>query len=98
MAEVIAFASALNAVDGSHHRHRNLPDFDRPRGAARVRLWLKADLQPPDFDFRFTPKSGLRPNPLKASKPDLACIGKLLVRYRCVLLLKGRDSSPDKLP
>ena len=57
MAEVIAFASALNAVDGSHHRHRNLPDFDRPRGAARVRLWLQADLQSPEIDFRFAPDS-----------------------------------------
>ena len=30
--------SSLDAVDGSHHRHRNLPDFDRPREAARVCL------------------------------------------------------------
>ena len=69
------------------------------RKICRLRLLrqprLQADLQSPEIEVRFAPKSGLRPNPLKASKPDLACISKMLVRYRCVLLLKGRDSSPD---
>jgi hypothetical protein len=30
---MIAQIAALDAVDGSHHRHRNMPDFDRPGGA-----------------------------------------------------------------
>ncbi len=38
--------SAFDAVDGSHHRHRN------------VCSWLKADIQSPKIDFRFTLKSG----------------------------------------
>ncbi len=50
--------SALDAVDGSHHRHRNSPDFDRPRGAARVCLWLQADMQLPEIDFRSSPNTG----------------------------------------
>ncbi len=37
-----------------------LDDCGRCCRAAGVCLWLKADLMPPEIDFRFAPKSGLR--------------------------------------
>ena len=33
-------------------------EFGRCCGTKRVFLWLKADLQPPEFDFRFPPNTG----------------------------------------
>ncbi len=45
-------------MDGSLNWHRDVPDFDRPRGAGRVRLWLKPEVQSPEIEVRFTPNNG----------------------------------------
>ena len=42
---------------GSHHRQRNVPKC-RHSNTANVRLWLKADLQRSEIDFRLIPNSG----------------------------------------
>jgi hypothetical protein len=49
--------SAPDPVDGSRHRHRDAPNCGY-YGAARVRSWLQGDIQSPEIDFRFAPKSG----------------------------------------
>ncbi len=49
--------SGLVLVDGSHHRHIGAKDQCRWVGGD-FRLWLQADIEPPEFDFRFTLNSG----------------------------------------
>jgi hypothetical protein len=49
--------TAGDAVDGSRHRHHDVPDCDLVCRNANVRSWLQADLQPPEIDFRFSPES-----------------------------------------
>ncbi len=49
--------AASDAVDAFHHRHRDVPHCGY-YGAARVRSWLKADIQSPEIEVRFAPESG----------------------------------------
>ena len=50
--------SAADAVDNSHHQHRNVQYSGVVLLAPNVSFWLQADLQPPKFDFRLSPNFG----------------------------------------
>ena len=50
--------SAIDAVGGSLPPASQSAEISWIEEATRVRLWLKADFQPPEIDFRFAPNSG----------------------------------------
>ena len=50
--------AASDAVDDSHHRQRDLPNFGVDQRTPNVSYWLQADMQPPEIDFRLAPESG----------------------------------------
>ncbi len=44
--------SAADAVDSSHHQHRNVQYSGVVLLAPNVSYWLGTDLEPPEIDFR----------------------------------------------
>ncbi len=50
--------SAADAVDNSHHQHRNVQYSGVVLLAPNVSFWLQADIQPLEIEVRFAPKSG----------------------------------------
>ena len=50
--------SACDAVDGSLLPASQSAEISWNEETTRVRLWLKADMERPEIDFRFTPNNG----------------------------------------
>ena len=50
--------SAIDAVDGSHHRHRNVPKCCSPCGNQRVCSWLDSEVQSSEIEVCSSLNSG----------------------------------------
>jgi len=50
--------SAADAVDSSHHQHRNVQYSGVVLLAPNVSYWLQGDIQRPEIDFRLSPNFG----------------------------------------
>ncbi len=53
----IEHLSGIDAVYGSQHRHRDVPNWGVVNWAENVSYWLQGDIQSPEIDFRFTPNT-----------------------------------------
>ncbi len=50
--------SAFDAMNCDPQQRLNLQKCGIVRRVGNVRVWLQADIQSPEIDFRFTPRSG----------------------------------------
>ncbi len=53
----IEHLSGIDAVYGSQHQHRDVPNWGVVNWAENVSYWLQADLQPPGIEVCSSPRS-----------------------------------------
>ena len=51
----IEHLSGIDAVYGSQHRHRDVPNWGVVNWAENVSYWLQADIQSPEIEVRLSP-------------------------------------------